>query len=91
MTPVDAPAKRTGRRGALTPVSGHPRITVHAAVGAILENQVLAHDVMRSTRLIHNAAMTGNRALVLNEAGRLHTRAVAARDELRRLASEIES
>ena len=63
---------------------------LHASVGAILEEQALAHDVIAAANRIHDAAMVGSRIAVLTEAGRLATKAIAARDELRRLAREVE-
>lgn len=64
------------------------RSTLLAA--AVIEGQVLAEDVARVAARIQTLAATGERARVINEAGRLGSRAFTAREEFRRLASEID-
>lgn len=60
------------------------------AIAPLLEGIALADDVLVGAERIQVAAATGNRALVVNEAGRLGLRASAARAEFRRMAGELE-
>jgi hypothetical protein len=59
-------------------------------VAALIEGQVLAEEVAKSATRMQTLAATGERALLINEAGRIGTRAVTARREMQRLASQID-
>lgn len=60
------------------------------ALAPLLEGISLADEAIASADRIYNAALAGNRQLVVNEAGRLTVRARAARSELRRMAALVE-
>ena len=88
-----APNVRPGAATAPTRGRGHPEtVTIRktALLGALIEGIALADDALTTAGRIQTAAATGNRALVVNEAGRLGFRATAARNEFRRLAGEVE-
>lgn len=59
-------------------------------LSGLLEGIALALDAEEAADRIQTAAATGNRSLVVNEAGRLGVRAGKARVEFRRLVAEAE-
>ncbi len=60
-------------------------------VAAVIEGQALCDEVMAGATRMQTLAAVGDRASLVNEAGRLGSRAHTARREFRRLAELIES
>ncbi len=59
-------------------------------VAAVLEGQALCDEVMAGAQRMQTLAAVGDRVSLVNEAGRIGTRAVTARREFQRLASAID-
>ena len=87
---------RNGRPGpSCAPTRGRGRplmVTIRKStlMAGLLEGIALSMDAEEAAASIQTAAATGNRALVVHEAGRLGHRATAARTELRRLIADVE-
>jgi hypothetical protein len=80
--PSDAPV---GGRGHADMVM----LRTTAYLEVVIEGGSLAAEALDAASVIHAAAASGNRALVVNEAGRLASKAAAYRERFRQWADEV--
>jgi len=80
------PRRLAGSRGVPVRVV----LEVNDALAPCIEGVAFAQDVIAGVERIVMAAAAGSRQAVVNEAARLGHRAIAERNEFRRLAAEIE-